>query len=259
MKNKPLADPSKQEFDLRLDWNPETTVGFGIFRSVPVHNGHVDTVNNMIANHKEVIIGIGSANSKDLRRVPYPVEIRQQMWRNVFGNRIKFVPLADLGFVDYTEEWYEYVLDKIRKLGLPTPTDFYSGSEVDAKWYMNYHAGYEPHCVKHDTYTTYYNRYHNRRLHIIDRSKRVVISGTDLRTSLELRDNSWKQWVPRVNHALVENNYPPQMRVPLQVDELLENDNFPNGTFIVVRGERKYQKQNNEWIEVNFSRQVREE
>ena len=254
-----MRDPSKQEIPVRLDWDPNTTVGFGIFRGVPVHNGHGDTANNMIFNHKEVIIGIGSANSKDLRRVPYSIEVRQQMWRNMFGNRIKFVPLADLGLVDYADEWYEYVLNKIAKLGLPLPTDYYSGSEVDAKWYTNYHAGHDPICTDAGTYKIYHNRGTNRRLHIIDRSKRVVISGSDLRTSIELRDDSWKQWVPRVNHDLVENEYPPQLRIPLQLDELPDNDKLKDGTFIVVRGERKYQKMNGEWMEVNFSRQMERE
>lgn len=251
-----MTDYSKQEFSTKTNWNADDTIAFGIFRGSPVHNGHVDTVQNMIMNHKEVIIGIGSANSKDLRRTPYPIEIRQQMWKNIFGNRIKFIPLADLGFVDFADEWYEYVLEKIRKLNLPIPTDFYTGSEVDGKWYMNYHAGNNPICIKNETFTTYYNRYKNRRLHIVDRSKRVIISATDLRTSIELRDDSWKKWVPRINHKITEDCYPQQLRIPLQLDEIPDNDNLLNMTFIVVKGERKYQKLNNDWVEVNFSRQA---
>lgn len=148
----------------------------------------------MIEDCNNVIIGIGSADKSRTSHNPYTIEQRIQMVRNVFGKRVKVLPLEDIGLVTITDEWLNYILTKIEKLGMPEPTDYYSGSEFDAAWYAHYFKG--------------------KYMHIIDRDGNPVPPATELRTSLQLRNNMWKECVPRVNWELVEENYPNDFRVP---------------------------------------------
>ena len=56
----------------------------------------------------------------------------------------------------------------------------------------------------------------SRYLHIIDRDTNPVPAATDIRAFLSLRTDEWKQWIPAVNHELVESTYPDKFKVPLK-------------------------------------------
>ena len=52
-----------------------------------------------------------------------------------------------------------------------------------------------------------------RNLHIIDRNVNPVPPATDIRMYLSLRTDDWKQWVPAVNHNLVEDTFPEEFKI----------------------------------------------
>lgn len=194
-------------------------VGLAVMRAQPF-GGHGNLVNEMIWNNEVVIIGLGSAGESRSRENPYTIEERQQMIRNVYGNRVKIVPLQDIGSEQYSNDWVDYVLDKIEKVGLPSPTRYYTGSQADATYYQDrfYHESlsYWKTGIRDPLINPNSNFYVDdilRELYIIDRYQTNVPSATEIRTMIETRSNLWKKWVPEVNHTLVENCYPEHFRV----------------------------------------------
>lgn len=187
-------------------------VGLMIGRFQPLHYGHTKTISLMIQNCETAIVCLGSAQKSHEEHDPWTVEERMQMLRNVYGDRIKIVPLNDLG-ARRPEEWTNYIFEKLAKLGMKEPTDYYTGSEADAKWYEHafYLAGASSYEAGGSFVTVDCER---RELHLIDRDMNPVPPATDIRTYLSLRTNEWKQWVPRVNHDLVSSTYPEEFKVP---------------------------------------------
>lgn len=171
-------------------------VGLFVGRLQPLHKGHCKTINLMIQDCDTVIIGLGSAQKSREKHDPWTVEERIEMLRNVYSDRIKIVPLNDIDAAT-PEQWCGYIFDKLKKLGMKEPTDYYTGSEFDSSWYKHHFK---------------------ERLHICDRSDNPVPAATELRMSLELRTNDWKFWVPAVNHQLVESTYPEEFKIPINSD-----------------------------------------
>lgn len=185
----------------------EHDTAFGTFRSHPVTNGHVDVVNRMCRNHKNVIIGIGSAQLSRVEGNPFTVDERIAQWRNVFGDRVKLVPITDLGTCD-PEEWASFVLNKIKKIGLPEPTDYYGGLE-NACWYRShFHLPGEKETEQHRT-----EKGLVRRIHVMTRE--TPISGTEVRNFIQLKmPNIWRKFIPVVNWRIVQENYPKELCIP---------------------------------------------
>ena len=138
------------------------------------------------------------------------------------GDRLKIVQLQDLGTSESTDAWIDYVLDKIYKLGMAPPTDYYTGSQADARWYVNRFRldGISPwddsdpfSSVMKEFNGRYYVNGFLRRIHIVDRSKNPCPPATDLRTFMELRSDEWKQWVPAVNWDLIDATFPEEFKV----------------------------------------------
>ena len=207
--------------------NPRRRVGLANMRTQPLHDGHTGILNLMISACETAILGLGSAQKTPDEHDPWPIENRIQQARNVYGDRIKVVPLQDLGSTSGTNDWIDYVLEKISKLGLPEPTDYYTGSEADAIWYRErfYRKFFSPVDenvdlpeVHDDTVPEEYDIYYTdegvlRRLHIRTREMTQVPSATELRMFMALRTDGWKRFVPYVNHELVESTYPEEFRV----------------------------------------------
>lgn len=183
-------------------------VGLMVARLQPLHRGHTHIINTMIETHRPVILGLGSAQKSREPHDPWTVEERMQMIRNVYGDRIKIVPLKDLGLVDVTDEWVDYVLDKIAKLGLPEPTDYWGGSKFDSLWYSSRFAE-----TNSDNPKYLAKNGQVRKLHILERDKNIFPAATELRTAMALEDDSWMEWVPTVNHRLIEETYPEEFKI----------------------------------------------
>ena len=170
-----------------------------IMRTQPLHKGHTGIADIMTGDYDTVIIGCGSADKPISIGNPFPIEIRMQMWRNIYGDRIKLVPLADLGATRDTNEWCDYVLKKITGMGLPAPTDYFTGSPADAIWYRGRFFNKECGSPADDNAEDFMRRYMPngvfRQLHLVDRVQNYIPSAT------------------AVNHSIVEENFPEDFKV----------------------------------------------
>lgn len=194
-------------------------VGLVVGRFQPLHRGHLKIISRMIYDCPTAIVCIGSAQKKREEHDPWTVEERMTMLKNVYGDRIKIVPLNDLGATS-PDGWVKYIFEKLEKLGMPKPTDYYTGSEADAQWYKtnfyNSHFDnlYVPDVQAKDLKEGPFKR-QTRRLHILDRDINPVPAATEIRMWLQTRDRGWQKWVPNVNHNLIEETYPEEFQIPL--------------------------------------------
>lgn len=217
-------------------------VGLVVGRLQPFHAGHSNIINRMIEECETAIVCIGSAQKSREKHDPWTIEERMEMLKNVYGafsnngeylgSRIKIIPLVDIGAAT-PQQWVDYIIEKIKKLGLGEPTDYFTGSEFDATWFRDHFASDWRALESHYYNTTNttnsqptvigdsYSRYVTedgifRRLHIFERQEMRVPSATELRGFMELRTDGWKKWVPNVNHELVLKNYPEELKIPLE-------------------------------------------
>ena len=187
-------------------------VGLAVVRIQPLHKGHCLTINKMIQECETVIIGLGSTQKKPDEHDPFSPDVRMQMVRNVYGDRVKIVPLVDIN-AGGQDEWVGYVLDKLKKLGMKEPTDYYTGSIADASWYTNHFfkgVGWTEEDVKKYSVA---GTDQMRLLHIVDRERNDVPAATEIRTLIKLKSNEWHKWVPPVNWDLVLDNFPRELFV----------------------------------------------
>lgn len=188
-------------------------VGLAIMRCQPFHLAHELIIRTMLDTCDSVIVGIGSVNLPASKQNPWNANHRTQMIQNVFGASVRILQFKDLGTSIKTNDWVNHVLEKIRIQGIvDEPTDYFTGSKQDGLWYAGkfhneaYGAWTDNHKALDGTL---------RKIHFIDRSQNNIISATEIRGYLELRDDSWKEYVNPVNHELVETTYPEQFRVTL--------------------------------------------
>jgi len=195
-------------------------VASAAMRGQPFHKGHTKILNRMCEDFETVILAIGSTTNVHDRWNPFTFEVRKQMIQNIYGDRIRIVPLSDLKTQEGTNDWVDYFLDKIKKVGLPSPTDYFTGSIADSRWYTNrfYLEGVSDRGEFRENLGEIPPRgdieYGPKRiLHILDRDENPIPPATDLRTFLELGCDDWKEWVPRVNWDLVEKNFPAEFKM----------------------------------------------
>lgn len=191
-----------------------TKVGLTIVRCNPVHRGHCRIFSKMIEDCETVIIGLGSAGVPRSRSNPFTVEQRSDMLRKIYGERIKIVPLRDLGATDGTNNWVDYVLEKLDKISLPPVSDLYCGSEADGSWYRErFWKEYFSLPYSDDEKYKIKNTKLMRYLHIIDRDNSPFPSASEIRTFIELGNDMWKKYVPENIHDDIERLYPKQFLV----------------------------------------------
>jgi len=192
-------------------------VAMAAMRTMPLHEGHTLIAQQMVNNYDTVIICNGSADKPVTIQNPFPVEVRMEMWRRVFRDRIKLVPVSDLGATKDTNEWCDYLLKKIKGLGLPDPTDYWTGSPADAIWYRGRFFNKECGSPADDDTEEFIQRYMPngvfRQLHMVERTSNYIPSATELRQFLVTRNDGWKRWVPGVIHDLVEEHFPEEFKV----------------------------------------------
>lgn len=199
-------------------------VGLAVMRVQPLHKGHTRLINNMCEDCQTVIVCLGSAQISRVENNPWTVDERKEMIKNVYGDRIKIVPLTDLG-AKHPMDWTNYIFDKLEKLGMKQPTDYYTGSVMDARWYTHcFYSREICETVEHDlsicqSLQQSVNFQHpsgiTRQLHIIDRHQDMSLAATEVRGHLQLRSTAWKELIPAVNHELISSTYPDEFKVPL--------------------------------------------
>jgi len=118
--------------------NIKKRIGLAVAKFQPLHNGHVRLIFQMLQDCDTVIIALGSSQISGTIGYPYNVKQRIDFINTVFNSKkIKIIPIKDIGAAD-GKEWSSYVLKEIKKHGLPTPTDYYSGSKSDVSWFKDF-------------------------------------------------------------------------------------------------------------------------
>lgn len=209
-------------------------VGLAVMRMQPPHRGHMNLVNLMRSDCDVAIVAFGSTQQSRVVRHPFTFEQRLEMVRATFGNSIKPLPLVDIDSNLNTDDWAEYVLDKIRKLNLPEPTDYYTGSTHDAKWYTNCFAQLTDPVMDLGMVKSFTSPASGKRLHILDRSLFTIPPAEEIRSLIERRDPEWKNFVPARLIDYIEWNYPPELRMALTGNTLPPAESLPAGTLFTL-------------------------
>lgn len=192
-------------------------VGLAIMGCRPFTKGHGWIVDTMLERHGDgnVYLVLGSAGSPVSERCPWTVEQRMQMPRNVYGKRIKIIPMKDLGTTAGSNDWIDSVRAKIRGIGLLDPTDYYTGSRDDAEWYIRrfYHDEWSPKmddATFRESFVMPDGRV--RRLNVMDRQTLMIadqtVSGTGVRTMIAMGNPEWKKHVHEENWEFIESTFP---------------------------------------------------
>lgn len=220
-------------------------IGLAVMEAQTLHVGHVKLLTYMISTVPTVVIGLGSVKKFNTEGHPFDFNQRVEMIETIFGVKtFKFIPLDDIDSSIDNDEWSGYVMKKVSSIGLQKPTDYFSGSRIDAKWYESHFARTLP-----DTRTTmdgsasamvFTDGKSGARTHIVDREKSDALSGRDIRFLIERRDSEWKKYVPERLHHFIEWNYPPHLREAIREpfpDLSPDAPQWPVGTRLMTDGE----------------------
>lgn len=187
------------------------SVALIVGRFQPLHKGHTRIISQAIEDCETVIVCVGSTQIQNEHN-PWSFEERKTMLQNVYGKRISIVPLVDLNSQEGSSAWCEYVLGKIKKIGLPEPTILYGGNLSETEWYRDYfvEAGAKQQLDNSGLYPEWkksqYTKEGELRLRtIVDRTSNKHLSGTQIRMSLRMNSMEWQNEVPKVNHQIVKN------------------------------------------------------
>lgn len=205
-------------------------VGLAVMRMQPLHKGHTLLVKHMLEDCDTVIIGFGSCQLSRSVSNPFTFEQRLEMLRVVFGDNFKPIQLIDIDSNIETDDWVNYVLDKIAKSALPDPTDYYTGSAFDASWYANAFASTKAPAIRNGELITHESAF-GKRLHILSRDSNGVPPASALRSLIERRSDEWKQWVPARLIPYIEHHYPGELRMAIKAHSFPSD--APIGTKVI--------------------------
>jgi hypothetical protein len=215
-------------------------VGLAVGELQILHDGHRNLYSYMASTCDTAIAALGSCEKFGVFGHPFQFEQRKAMLEGACGPMFKFVQLQDIDSTLDNESWMAYVLDRITRSGLPEPTDYFTGSEVDARWYEHFFASTRGKPVRDAGGIRVYERLDRetntvRRLHVVDRVQIGLPSGRDVRFLVEWREPEWRNYVPARLWDFIEMNYPPHLRQPVKVHKLLEvaEGQYPVGTRLV--------------------------
>ena len=85
--------------------------GLVLGRFQGLHKGHQALIDTALANCKKVLVFVGSSNKSGTVRNPFTYEFREEMIRELYGDRIVVAPLPDIGVGDVAA-WGDYLLEK---------------------------------------------------------------------------------------------------------------------------------------------------
>lgn len=209
-----------------------------------LHDGHVWLLSAMLGGCDTIIVAPGSCDKHGIYGHPWTFEQRREMIRGVFGDRFHFVPLHDIDASVDHGAWMNYVLKRIREEGLPEPTDYFTGSAVDARWYEGHFPAPHGKGEHSGIVTTYRGQGEKagRSLHIVDRDAMATPSGREVRFLIERRDPAWRQHVPERLWNYIEWNYPPHLRQAIKAPGLPADNLYPVGTRLILTDQAEAQR-----------------
>ena len=103
-------------------------LGILVGRFQTFHKGHQDMVDRAIELCDRVGVLIGSSQESGTNKNPFSYEMREQLLRKIYGDRICIYPLPDIG-VGNTSKWGNYVIDNVVKHFGVKPDLLISGKE----------------------------------------------------------------------------------------------------------------------------------
>jgi nicotinamide mononucleotide adenylyltransferase len=223
----PRAKPFSPHPDIRSN-----RVGLAVADLQVVQWGHVRLLTELLGGCDTAIVALGSSQLHGVPGHPFTFDQKREMVQGIFGPAFKFVALQDIDASLETDDWINYVLSRIRSHDLPEPTDYYTGSAVDARHYTGHFASQNDEAVTNGQVTTYSSARTGRRLHIVDRSVTPHLQGREVRFLIENRDPDWKLYVPPKLWNYIERHYPPHLRTAIQAEEFPED--VPVGTRCIL-------------------------
>ena len=146
------------------------TVGLAIMRLQPLHKGHQQIIDAMLAENEKAVLMIGSVGVQDENN-PYSYEERVAMIHALYHQEIKAGHLLVSGLEDIHNlpKWVDYV-----KSQLPIPADrYYCGVYQNAQQFRE--KGFAIREFDRDT---------------------IKVSGTEIRHKMQTGDISWQNDVP---------------------------------------------------------------
>lgn len=198
-----------------------------------LHWGHARLLTQMLGSVDLGIVALGSTQLHGVGGHPFSFDEKKEMVQALFGDAFRFLPLQDIDASLETGDWLAYVLGRIRSAELPEPTDYFTGSEIDARYYTAHFATLDgPRQISGNT-IVYRNPATDRQLHILDRAATAVKSGREIRFLIENRDDAWRQYVPPLLWRYIEQHYPPHLRTAIRV-EATPPENVPVGTRCIL-------------------------
>jgi hypothetical protein len=199
------------------------------------HLGHAALKTQMMIDNSYNIIGFGSSQKSREFGNPLNPDQKRRAQLGAWGDAFKMVFLQDIGATDRTDDWVEYVLDRIATNQLPEPTDFYAGSLHEARWYESRFASMRDATPKkRGLFQVWEDELTGKRIHILDRKINYTISSSEVRTLIERRDGAWKDMVPAKLWNFYDWEYPPELREAINLPDAEADwpglDAYPVGT-----------------------------
>lgn len=172
--------------------------GIAVMKCAPLHLMHTRILNAMIATTDRCVLLLAPNEV-------FPIGLRTDMIRTVYGNRIRCAPIDDIG-AQTTDEWSNHVIQRAVDVASGEyPTDYFAGRRNDGIW-MHYHFYNE--TFKDLPLDTFCNSAGvHRKLHLIDAPELRHINATAIRTYLRFRDDMWKSMVPPVLIDMILTGY----------------------------------------------------
>ena len=109
-------------------------LGMIVGRFQCVHSGHEMMIDTALKVCDEVALFIGSSQESGTNKNPFTYDMRREMLRRIYGDRIGIYPLPDAGLGNCAA-WGEYVIENVVKCTGRAPDVAVSGKEARrASW-----------------------------------------------------------------------------------------------------------------------------
>ena len=191
-------------------------VGLAVAEFQVLTLGHAGLLDWLVASCPRRILALGSSDKAGVPGHPFTFLQRKALVEAAYGKgTFAFVSLRDIR-ATHRGEWCDYVLDRIRGMGLPEPTDYFAGSALDARWYeTRFPAAGKVPGLADGPGRAWTDPATGRTTRILDRTATPFPAAREVRDLIEMRDPEWRDYVPEATRELVEREYPPGLRLPL--------------------------------------------
>ena len=109
--------------------------GITVGRFQIIHKGHVQMIEAAVSVSERTAIFVGSSQESGTEKNPLSYEMRKEMLKSVFGDRVEVFPLPDIG-VGNNPRWGDYVLKNAAQALGEAPDLVVSGKEDRrSAWY----------------------------------------------------------------------------------------------------------------------------